>query len=436
MTLFCARGWGNVVLDVSARGGVRDFDGPWEKLPGTCSLYHFSSAEEQFHWQSQDGQKDIEDELTTGLELVDSCIRSLQESGILDPQGYSTSERPSLLSQSALQLNSKPEGSFQYPASYHSNQTLALSETAPSQLPARSTQARGASQSFSQSPSRLAKSYSTSSPINIVVSSAGLSPIRVTSPPTVQSTISSSPIHQLSSTIGTYATLSPTKRLVHASEQYSKHTQELYATATLQRPGSLAAGSRASYSSQHGHLGPELRALQSPEHHIDPIYEDRVYQKPPMRSLSQSQGDPLPPALTGTYRTSTAPSSPGVDSVPLQRTGSQHGPQNATAAATFQRASYAAGPASSYADPYRQLQYCPSVESPYSKSGPTLPPEGTLARSPSIDSIQKDPRKRTASGMLALSLQSLLVPVKAGVNRSRQQVRSFTIVWLLDMLEL
>ncbi|KAF4024506.1 hypothetical protein G4228_016502 [Cervus hanglu yarkandensis] len=463
----------------------------------TGSMSSVSSAEEQFHWQSQDGQKDIEDELTTGLELVDSCIRSLQESGILDPQDYSTSERPSLLSQSALQLNSKPEGSFQYPASYHSNQTLALGETAPSQLPARSTQARGAGQSFSQvragdgmlcgvdpsaprgqagsravkwlhfrglkcdasalpetsemykqhprptcrrgstlpapprggsplaapqggsptklqrggsapegaayaapargsspkqSPSRLAKSYSTSSPINIVVSSAGLSPIRVTSPPTVQSAISSSPIHQLSSAIGTYATLSPTKRLVHASEPYGKHSQELYATATLQRPGSLAAGSRASYSSQHGHLGPELRALQSPEHHIDPIYEDRVYQKPPMRSLSQSQGDPLPPAHTGTYRTSTAPSSPGVDSVPLQRTGSQHGPQSA-AAATFQRASYAAGPASSYADPYRQLQYCPSVESPYSKSGPALPPEGTLARSPSIDSIQKDPRE-------------------------------------------
>uniref|UniRef100_A0A8C3LUE7 Catenin delta 2 n=1 Tax=Chrysolophus pictus TaxID=9089 RepID=A0A8C3LUE7_CHRPC len=439
----------------------------------TGSMSSISSTEEQFHWQTQDGQKDIEDELTTGLELVDSCIRSLQESGILDPQDYSASERPSLLSQSALQLNTKPEGSFQYSASYHSNQTLALGETAAAPLPARSTQPRGAIQSYSQvgalcclalsqnytqnhvgehlgrrtkpklwcfssleeclphnpagksflkstersphtqqravmgaayagaqrlsspkqSPSRLAKSYSTSSPINIVVSSAGLSPspIRVTSPPTVQSNISSSPIHQLSSTIGTYATLSPTKRLVHAAEQYSKHSQELYATATLQRPGSLAAGSRASYSSQHSHLGSELRALQSPEHHIDPIYEDRVYQKPPMRSLSQSQGDPLQPAHTGTYRTSTAPSSPGVDSVPLQRTGSQHGTQNATA--TFQRASYAAGPASNYADPYRQLQYCPSVESPYSKSGPAIPPEGTLARSPSIDSIQKDPRE-------------------------------------------
>ncbi|KFQ57745.1 Catenin delta-2, partial [Nipponia nippon] len=88
--------------------------------------------------------------LTTGLELVDSCIRSLQESGILDPQDYSASERPSLLSQSALQLNSKPEGSFQYSASYHSNQTLALGETAAAQLPARSGQARGAIQSYSQ----------------------------------------------------------------------------------------------------------------------------------------------------------------------------------------------------------------------------------------------------------------------------------------------
>ncbi|XP_048363312.1 catenin delta-2 isoform X2 [Sphaerodactylus townsendi] len=490
----------------------------------TGSMNSISSTEEQFHWQTQDGQKDIEDELTTGLELVDSCIRSLQESGILDPQDYSTSERPSLLSQSALQLNSKPEGSFQYSSSYHSNQTLALGETSTSQLPSRSNQSRSAIQNYSQgsaargaavssssssseaaaaagrepfapshgsafhlpdasppsqavyyasatlpaprggsplsvqpppppppqtgsptqlqraaceaaygaargsssspkqqpqSPSgaRLAKSYSTSSPINIVVSasSAGLapaaasSPLRLASPPPPAA---ASPLHQqLSAAAAAYATLSPAKRLAK-HPHHAAH--ELYASATLQRPASLAAaaGSRASYTSQHSHLGSELRALQSPEHHIDPIYEDRVYQKPPMRSLSQSQGDPLQPAHTGTYRTSTdlvnhfceqvlnfllcpyfpvvAPSSPGVDSVPLQRTGSQHGTQNATA--TFQRASYAAGPASNYADPYRQLQYCPSVESPYSKSGPAIPPEGTLARSPSIDSIQKDPR--------------------------------------------
>ncbi|XP_048868116.1 catenin delta-2-like [Brienomyrus brachyistius] len=436
----------------------------------TGSMSSISSADDQFRWNNQDRQKDIEEELTTGLELVDSCIRSLQESGILDPQEFSTSDRPTLLSQSSLQLNASAEGSFPYSSGYHSSQTLALSDTAAPQLPTRSGQVGGAVHSYNQvtssraaqlageasqsqsqdsfapshgsafhlpdlppalptpiyyscatlpaqrvssplsvqaagsptrlqrlasvsdapgyatlqrisspkpSPSRLAKSYSASSPGNAAATSssghAGASPPHVSS---------SSPLHQLSSIIGSYATLSPTKRLVHSSDQY-KISHDLYANATLQRPGSLA-GSRGSYSSQHSHLGSEVRPLQSPEHHIDPIYEDRVYQKPPIRSLSQSQGDPLQP---GTYRTNTAPPSPGVDPTPLQRTGSQN-----AAGAAYQRGSYAAGPATAaYADPYRTLQFCPSTDSPYSKSGPTLPPEGTLARSPSIDSIQKDP---------------------------------------------
>lgn len=82
-----------------------------------------------------------------------------------------------------------------------------------------------------------------------------------------------------------------------------------------------------------------------------------------------------------------APPSPGVDPIPLQRTGSQ------SATATFQRGSFATGAgAADYANPYRTLQFCPSTESPYSKSGPALPPEAALGRSPSVDSIQKDPR--------------------------------------------
>ncbi|MEQ2247579.1 Catenin delta-2, partial [Ilyodon furcidens] len=59
----------------------------WYSLFVSCS-----SAEEKFRWNNQDGQKDIEEELTTGLELVDSCIRSLQESGILDSQDASTGD--------------------------------------------------------------------------------------------------------------------------------------------------------------------------------------------------------------------------------------------------------------------------------------------------------------------------------------------------------
>uniref|UniRef100_A0A671KE33 Catenin delta-2-like n=1 Tax=Sinocyclocheilus anshuiensis TaxID=1608454 RepID=A0A671KE33_9TELE len=351
-----------------------------------------------------------------------------------------TYTRPGIPSQSALQLNNQ-EGTFPYPVSYHSNQTLALGDLSASQPP-RSGQVGGALHSYNQvgihlfvktliltllsqtvslhvtylqvtsnrvaqlaaretaarahSRDSFAQSHGSAfhmpddqpaAPVNYSCST--LPAQRVSSPFSMQALGSpsklqrlgsqspsrlanSSPLHQLSAAVGSYATLSPTKRMLHTTDQY-KISHDLYANATLQRPGSLA-GSRGSYSSQHSHLGSEFRPLQSPEHHIDPIYEDRVYQKAPLRSFNQGQ----------------APSSPGVDSIPLQRTGSQ----NATG--TFPRAGYATGPGAStadYANPYRTLQFCPSTDSPYSKSGPALPPEATLVRSPSVDSIQKDPRE-------------------------------------------
>uniref|UniRef100_A0A6Q2WXJ9 Catenin delta 2 n=1 Tax=Esox lucius TaxID=8010 RepID=A0A6Q2WXJ9_ESOLU len=411
-----------------------------------------------------DGQKDIEDELTTGLELVDSCIRSLQESGILDPQDYNTGQRPSLLSQSSLQLNSTPEASLQYSANYHSNQTLALSDSGAAATPQRSGQVGGAVHSYNQGESRSVgvlqhgskfsshlipgHYYSSSTlPAQRVSSpltggggvggsgspnklqrlgSASDSPGYVTTQRLPSSSPSSSPNKQspgrsigwfgkgierhwlvlnysechwlMSSGIGSYATLSP-KRLAahHASDQY-KISHELYATATLQRPGNLA-GSRGSYSSQHSHCGPDQHPVGSPEPHIEPLYEDRVnlYHKGPMRGLGNNTGE----GLYGRTQThSASPPSPGVDSASLQRAGchgaggsyARGGANNyATVGPGYTAEAYATDPYS--ADPYRTLQYCPSVESPYSKSGPALPPEGTLARSPSIDSIQKDPRE-------------------------------------------
>nr|XP_040026338.1 catenin delta-2-like isoform X4 [Gasterosteus aculeatus aculeatus] len=425
----------------------------------TGSMTSISSADEKFRWNNQDGQKDIEEELTTGLELVDSCIRSLQESGILDSQDTSSGDRQGLLSQSALQLNHQDAYAA---AGYHSNQGMALGEltmgrcgqvgaavhsynqvtssraaahlagtdspsqsqrdsfaqqahgsafhmpadlgsapagppmyyscaTLPAQRVSSPLQAVGSPtklqrlgsassdmpsyatlqrvSSPKQSPSRLAKSYSTSSPINMVASGAAgsSSPLPMAASPGGNHT--SSPIHQLSSVVGSYATLSPKRMLHHMGGDGYKISHELYANATLQRPGSLAGrGSRGSYSSQLSHLGSELRPLQSPEHHIDPIYEDRVYTKPNLRGQ--------------------APASPGVDPIPLQRTGSQ------SATGTFHRGSFAsAGSVADYANPYRTLQFCPSTESPYSKSGPTLAPEVALGRSPSVDSIQKDPRE-------------------------------------------
>lgn len=89
-----------------------------------------------------------------------------------------------------------------------------------------------------QSPSRLAKSYSTSSPINMAAGGSGSSPLHMASGAGQSTVGGTSPLHQLSSAVGSYATLSPTKRMLH-SDQY-KISHDLYANATLQRPGSLA----------------------------------------------------------------------------------------------------------------------------------------------------------------------------------------------------
>lgn len=64
---------------------------------------------------------------------------------------------------------------------------------------------------------------------------------------------------QMSSGIGSYATLSPKRLAAHqASDQY-KISHELYATATLQRPGSVAGGR------PHTHAVSHPRALK-PKH--------------------------------------------------------------------------------------------------------------------------------------------------------------------------
>lgn len=63
----------------------------------------------------------------------------------------SPSAGPAFLSQSSLQLNSTPEASLQYSASYHSNQTLALSDSiSAAATPQRSGQVGGAVHCYNQ----------------------------------------------------------------------------------------------------------------------------------------------------------------------------------------------------------------------------------------------------------------------------------------------
>uniref|UniRef100_A0A672I5W1 Plakophilin 4 n=1 Tax=Salarias fasciatus TaxID=181472 RepID=A0A672I5W1_SALFA len=157
------------------------------------------------------------------------------------------------------------------------------------------------------------------------------------------------------------------RSVLHNADPYGPQSYDIYERMT--RPDSLA-GIRSSYASQHSQLGQDLRSNISPDRHIAPIYEDRTFQGPLYRSPSHTQPGTL-------YRSAS-----GVGS--LQRTSSQR------SAMTYQRNNYALNTAATYADPYRSAQYRPS-DPGFTRQAVVMDDGAT--RSPSIDSIQKDPRE-------------------------------------------
>uniref|UniRef100_A0A3Q1K5Z3 Plakophilin 4 n=1 Tax=Anabas testudineus TaxID=64144 RepID=A0A3Q1K5Z3_ANATE len=157
------------------------------------------------------------------------------------------------------------------------------------------------------------------------------------------------------------------RSMLHNTDPYGPQSYDIYERMT--RPDSLT-GAQISYASQHSQLGQDLRSAMSPDRHIAPIYEERTFQGPLYRSPSHTQ--------PGTLYRSTS----GVGS--LQRTSSQR------SAMTYQRNNYTLNTAATYADPYRSAQYRPSDAS-YTHQAVVMDDGAT--RSPSIDSIQKDPRE-------------------------------------------
>ncbi|XP_063070100.1 plakophilin-4-like isoform X2 [Engraulis encrasicolus] len=135
------------------------------------------------------------------------------------------------------------------------------------------------------------------------------------------------------------------------------------------RPDSLSGGLRSSYASQHSQMGQDLRSAMSPERHITPIYEEHAFQSPLYRSPNHPGMEMAHAGPHNTlYRTSS-----GVGT--LQRSSSQR------SAMTYQRSNYGLSSAANYADPYRPPQYRQTSAA------------DDNTRSPSIDSIQKDPRE-------------------------------------------
>ncbi|XP_071379167.1 plakophilin-4 isoform X2 [Centroberyx affinis] len=189
----------------------------------------------------------------------------------------------------------------------------------------------------------------------------------VNPPLTKQPAQSSSPVRARMTAVPQHYSSTLPRSMLHDGDPYGAQSYDIYERMT--RPDSLT-GLRSSYASQHSQMGQDLRSAMSPDRHITPIYEDRTFQSPLYRSPNH--------APQGTLYRSTS----GVGS--LQRTSSQR------SAMTYQRNNYALNTAATYAEPYRATQYRPS-DANYARQ-PVVMDDGAT-RSPSIDSIQKDPRE-------------------------------------------
>ncbi|NWW45471.1 PKP4 protein, partial [Pedionomus torquatus] len=166
------------------------------------------------------------------------------------------------------------------------------------------------------------------------------------------------------------------QRTMHDVEQYGQQ-YDIYERMVPPRPDSLT-GLRSSYASQHSQLGQDLRSAVSPDLHITPIYEGRTYYSPIYRSPNHGTIELHQGSQSALYRTAS-----GVGN--LQRSSSQR------STLTYQRNSYGLSTAAAYAEPYRPLPFR-LPEPGYRLQHPPPAEEGTT-RSPSIDSIQKDPRQ-------------------------------------------
>ncbi|XP_063285695.1 plakophilin-4 isoform X1 [Pelobates fuscus] len=168
------------------------------------------------------------------------------------------------------------------------------------------------------------------------------------------------------------------QRNLHDIDPFGQQPYDVYERMVPPRPDSLT-GLRSSYASQHSQLGQDLRSAVSPDLQITPIYEGRTYYSPVYRNANHGGVELRQGSQTAIYRT-------GSGSGKLHRTLSQ---RNTLA---YQRNNYALNTAATYAEPYRSMQYR-LAEPGYNRMAHAAPADDGTTRSPSIDSIQKDPRQ-------------------------------------------
>uniref|UniRef100_A0A8C2ZB86 Plakophilin 4 n=1 Tax=Cyclopterus lumpus TaxID=8103 RepID=A0A8C2ZB86_CYCLU len=255
------------------------------------------------------------------------------------------------------------------PSAQRTSNTVAAGNSSPYSTQKNSPAAlrrMGSTNSRSGGASRTTSPYQASAGSSSGRMGSPLTMVESINPPlTKQPTHSSSPVRASMTAVPQHFSSTLPRAMLHSTDPYGPQSYDIYERMT--RPDSFT-GIRSSYASQHSQLGPDLRSAVSPDRHIAPIYEDRTFQGPLYRSPTQQ----------GTlYRSAS-----GVGS--LQRTPSQR------SAMIYQRNNYALNTAATYADPYRSAQYRPTDPN-YTRQAGGM--DDGANRSPSIDSIQKDPRE-------------------------------------------
>uniref|UniRef100_A0A665TGC6 Plakophilin 4 n=1 Tax=Echeneis naucrates TaxID=173247 RepID=A0A665TGC6_ECHNA len=147
---------------------------------------------------------------------------------------------------------------------------------------------------------------------------------------------------------------------------YGADPYGLYQRSALPRPDSLI-GLHSSYVGHAGQIDPELRAALSPDCHMTPVFDERSFHSPLYHSPTHDPQGSL-------YRPNTAMGT-------LPRTTSHCG------TLPYQRSSYGLSSAALYVDSYRV-----SGEPVFSHRHSGLV-DRVVTRTPSIESIHKDPRE-------------------------------------------
>uniref|UniRef100_A0A8C4GJH8 Plakophilin-4 n=1 Tax=Dicentrarchus labrax TaxID=13489 RepID=A0A8C4GJH8_DICLA len=147
---------------------------------------------------------------------------------------------------------------------------------------------------------------------------------------------------------------------------YGADPYGLYQRSALPRPDSLI-GLHSSYAGHGGQIDPELRAALSPDCHMTPVFDERSFHSPLYHSPTHDPQGSL-------YRSNT-----GMGTLP--RTTSHCG------TLPYQRSSYGLSTAALYVDSYRV-----PGEPVFSHRHSGLM-DRVATRTPSIESIHKDPRE-------------------------------------------